>query len=130
MNQEGSQNSSPVNSHKELIVWQKGMTLVEEIYSLTKAFPPEERYGLASQMRRAAVSIPSNIAEGRSRNTRKDFIQFLHIALDSTNELETQLELASRLSLCQKADYNRVASLLLEVKKMQSKMLSSLKAKS
>lgn len=81
-------------------------------------------------MKRSAVSIPSNIAEGRSRSSRKDFAQFLYIALGSLNELETQLELTNRLSLSSKTDYNKIISLLIEVKKMLYKMISSLKAKS
>jgi len=95
---------------------------------LTASFPSDEKFGLISQIRRSAVSIPSNIAEGRSRNTRKDFIQFLHIALGSLAELETQLELSKNLSFGKKPYYNQVESLLGEVRKMLIKMISSLKA--
>ncbi|MBI2618035.1 four helix bundle protein [Candidatus Kaiserbacteria bacterium] len=119
-----------MTSYKELVVWQKAMTIAEKIYLLTSNFPPEEKFGLVSQIRRSAVSIPLNIAEGRGRSSRKDFAQFLHIALGSVNELETQLELSMRLSLSSKADYNEIIGLLLEVKKMLFKMISSLKAKS
>lgn len=119
-----------ITSYKELVVWQKAMTIAEKIYLLTSNFPPEEKFGLVSQIRRSAVSIPLNIAEGRGRSSRKDFAQFLHIALGSVNELETQLELSMRLSLSSKADYNEIIGLLLEVKKMLFKMISSLKAKS
>lgn len=78
-----------IQSHKDLVVWQKAIQLVTEVYELTKSFPKEELFGLTSQMRRAAVSIPSNIAEDRNRGSRKDFRQFLLIAFASANELET-----------------------------------------
>src|SRR3989344_2803565 len=104
-----------IRSYKDLLVWQKAMQLCERVYSVTSKFPNEKKFGLVSQIRRSAVSIPSNIAEGRGRTSRKDFIQFLHIALGSTNELETQLELAKRLMLGQKEDYNKVVGLLTEV---------------
>jgi len=78
-------------SFRELTVWQKSMQLAKSIYTLTKKLPPEERYGLASQMQRCAVSIPSNIAEGNKRSTAKDYVQFLRTASGSAAELETQL---------------------------------------
>ena len=77
--------------YRELIVWQKAMDLVVDIYSITKLLTREELYGLTSQLRRAVVSIPSNIAEGNSRNTTKEYFQFLNIALGSKAEIETQL---------------------------------------
>jgi four helix bundle protein len=82
---------------KSLIVWQKSMLLARETYEFTESFPQKERYGLADQMRRAAVSTPSNIAEGNRRSSRKDYAQFLHIAHGSLAELETQLLLARDL---------------------------------
>ena len=115
-------------SHKDLIVWQRSMELVVAVYELTEKFPKSEIYGIISQMRRAAVSIPSNIAEGRRRGSKKDFRQFLIIAYGSGAELETQIEIAKRLSFCEKLDYNKVDSLLVEVMKMLNKMLSSLKS--
>ncbi|MDO8624321.1 MAG: four helix bundle protein [bacterium] len=81
---------------RSLIVWQKAMLLADEIYRLTKSFPASEQYGLTSQMRRAAISIPSNIAEGSRRSTKRDYAHFLRIACGSTAEIETQLELAKR----------------------------------
>ena len=84
-------------THKNLEIWNTGINLVIEVYSVTKEFPKEEKYGLASQMRRAAVSIPSNIAEGAARKSDTEFIQFLYIALGSLNELETQTIIAHRL---------------------------------
>ena len=84
-------------SYKELRVWQKAIDLVIEIYRLCKFLPKEETYGLSDQMRRAAVSIPSNIAEGQARDSEKDFIRFLSIAQGSRAELETQLEICVQL---------------------------------
>ncbi len=83
-----------MNDFRQLIVWQKSMILAKEIYAYTRKLPREERYGLSSQLQRCGVSIPSNIAEGSKRGTRKDFSQFLRIASGSAAELETQLELA------------------------------------
>src|SRR3989344_5175961 len=123
-----TEDTHTISSYRQLIGWQKSVALATHIYSLTRNFPQEECYGLLSQMRRAAVSIPSNIAEGRSRNSRKDFIQFLHIALGSVAELETQLELSKNLSFGKKPYYNQVESLLGEVRKMLIKMISSIKA--
>ncbi len=117
-----------IHSYKDLIVWQKAMALVAEIYVLTKNFPKEEIYGLTSQMRRAAISIPSNIAEGRKRGTRKDFRQFLVIAYSSGAELETQIEISKKLPFGKNLDYATVSAVLLEIMKMLNKMLSSLKS--
>lgn len=86
-----------MKDYKELEVWKKGILLVLEIYEAAKAFPKEEIYALTDQIKRAAVSIPSNIAEGASRNTKKEFIQFLYIALASASELETQMIIAEKL---------------------------------
>ena len=87
----------PIGTHKDLEVWKKALELATHVYSLTSQFPKEELYGLTAQLRRSAVSIPSNIAEGAARHSRKEFIQFLHIASGSIAELETQLLLASRI---------------------------------
>ena len=86
-----------VKTHKDLDVWRKSMDFVTKLYKTTAVFPKEEMYGLSSQMRRAAVSIPSNIAEGAARKSNKEFIQFLHIALGSTVEIETQLIVSKNL---------------------------------
>lgn len=103
------------------------MDLVTEIYKLTEAFPRSEMYGLVSQMRRSAVSIPSNIAEGRRRGGRNEFRQFLIIAYSSGAELETQIEISKRLSLGRDLDYLNSDEILDEVMRMLNKMLSSLK---
>ena len=94
------QENSKAGGFKDLLVWQKGMALAKNIYGITQAFPDHERFGLVSQMRRAAVSIPSNLAEGQARHTTKEFIQFIYHAEGSLAELETQLILANDLSYC------------------------------
>ncbi len=86
-----------INGYRDLIVWQKSMSLVTEIYSITRNFPPVELYGLANQMRRSAISIPSNIAEGYGRNSTGDYKRFLQIAVGSLFELQTQVEIAFNL---------------------------------
>jgi four helix bundle protein len=91
-----------MKTHKDLQVWQKAMELVKEVYLITRAIPKEELYGLTSQMRRAAVSIPSNVAEGAARASKKEFIQFLYIALGSLSELETQWLLAKEMKMIKK----------------------------
>jgi len=88
------------SSFRDLEVWRESMTLVEEIYTLSKGFPSEERFGLTSQFRRAAVSIPSNIGEGARRKRRKAFLHHLDIAMGSQGEVDVQLELAMRLAFC------------------------------
>ena len=88
-------------THKDLDIWKNGMALVELIYILTKNFPQGEKFGLTSQLRRAAVSIPSNIAEGAARQSTKEYIHFLYISLGSLSELETQLLIAQRLGYIQ-----------------------------
>lgn len=87
-----------MKSYRDLIVWQKGMTLVVDIYKITKYFPDEEKFGLTSQIRRCVVSIPSNIAEGYGRNYTKDYVRFLQIARGSLFECQTQLEIAVNLN--------------------------------
>jgi four helix bundle protein len=106
------------NSYRDLIVWQKGMALVKRIYQITATFPVNERFGLVSQMRRAAVSIPSNIAEGQARHTTGEFIQFVSHAEGSVAELDTQLILAIELGYCTKSEVGDVFSLIVELQKM------------
>ena len=119
-----------LNSYNDLIVWQKSMDLVVEVYKLTENFPKSEMYGLISQMRRASVSIPSNIAEGRRRGSRKDFCRFLYNSFGSGSELETQIEVSKRLPFGKELAFSKVDSLLDEVMKMLSKMIQSLKTTS
>ena len=115
-----------IYSYRDLIVWQRAMELVVEVYGLTKLFPNSELYGMTSQMRRSAVSIPCNIAEGRRRGTRKDYKQFLIIAYGSGAELETQIEIAKRLNLTQNYDYKKIDSYILELMKMLNSMINKL----
>jgi four helix bundle protein len=89
---------SGVKTHKDLEIWQRGIAFVTEIYKVTKLFPREELYGLRAQMRRAAVSFPSNVAEGAARSSRREYVQFLYIALSSLSEIETQLMIAANLT--------------------------------
>ena len=117
-----------IHSHKDLIVWQKSIQLVVAVYELTEQYPKSELYGLTSQMRRASVSIPSNIAEGRRRGGKKEFEHFLLIAFASGAELETQIEISKLLSFSKDLDFTKVDGLLLEVMKMLNKMISNLKS--
>ena len=91
-----------VNNYRDLLVWQKAMSLVTEVYKITQSFPPSEVYGLTSQIRRSAVSIPSNIAEGYGRNSTADYKRFLQISVGSLFELQTQIEIASNLNYISK----------------------------
>lgn len=109
-------------NYKELTVWQRSVDLVQEVYTVTKLFPADERYCLIDQMRRAAISIPSNIAEGHSRKLKPDFSRFLRIAMSSCAELETQLIIANRLGYL---DNNALSKLTEETEAMQ-KMLNKL----
>lgn len=120
-------NKATINSYRDLIVWQKSMDLVVAIYGLTDKYPGSEIYGLTSQMRRSAVSIPSNIAEGRRRGSRNDFRQFIIIAYGSGAELETQIEISKRLSFGKNIDFTQADDLLNEIMRMLNKMLASLK---
>ncbi|OGF18690.1 hypothetical protein A3G56_00355 [Candidatus Falkowbacteria bacterium RIFCSPLOWO2_12_FULL_45_10] len=115
-----------IHGYKDLIVWQRSMELVVAVYQLTDDFPRQEIYGLISQMRRAAVSIPSNIAEGRRRGGKKEFRQFLLISYGSGAELETQIEIAKRLKFSDSLNFNKVDGLLSEVMKMLNKIICSL----
>ncbi|MEK7662309.1 MAG: four helix bundle protein [Patescibacteria group bacterium] len=115
-----------INSYKDLIVWQKSIELVVAVYELADTLPKEELYGITSQMKRAAISIPSNIAEGRKFGSKKEFTHFLSISYGSGAELETQLEIIKRLPFGKKLRYNKVDSLLSEVMKILNKILFSL----
>lgn len=94
-----------MGTHKDLHIWQDSIQLVEMVYKLTTSFPASELYGLCSQMRRASVSVPSNIAEGAARQGEKEFIQFLYVALGSLSELETQSIIAQRLNYIEDEDH-------------------------
>lgn len=112
-----------MQSFKDLIVWQKSMTLAKSVYDLSRKLPSEERHGIASQMQRSAVSIPSNIAEGSKRAGKKEFIRFLRIARGSAAELETQLLLTREVYT---VDVEEQISVLKEVQKMLEVLLKRL----
>lgn len=118
-----------LQSHKELIVWQKSMLLVKEIFLLTKRFPQSEQYGLVSQMRRSAVSIPSNIAEGYGRGSKKEYGHFISIAYGSGLELETQFIISKDLTLAKTEDFSKIEPLLEEVLKMLYALNSKLSSR-
>jgi len=113
-------------SYKKLKVWKKAMSLVEEVYNLTESLPKEERFGLSSQMRQAAVSIPSNIAEGRYRSSKKEFIRFLYNAFGSGGELETQIEVSKQLGYFSEDESRAVDEMLTEVMKMLNSMIGEM----
>ncbi len=113
-------------SYKDLIVWQKSIDLVDSIYQLTENFPKSEQYGLTNQMRRCAVSIPSNIAEGRKQSSKEEFRRCLRIAFGSGCELETQVIIAKRLSFSKDLNFATVDSLLNEVMRMLNGLIASL----
>jgi four helix bundle protein len=107
--------------HKELDVWKESMFLAKEVYFLTKSFPKDELYGITSQIRRASVSVPSNIAEGAARSSDKEFIQFLYISLGSLSELETQLLLSRDL------EFIRSLDILPKIESTKKKLLGLIK---
>lgn len=115
-----------MKTHKDLDVWKEAMTLVKWIYRLTVDFPKEETYGLVSQIRRAAVSIPSNIAEGAARNSNKEFIQFLYISLGSLAELETQLLLSRELRFLKNGE---IDGSIVRIRKMLLGLIKHLRGK-
>ena len=113
---------------QDLTVWQRAMELTEAVYSLTQTFPKDEIYGLTSQLRRASISIASNIAEGRGRATDRDFRQFLNIAQGSTYEVQTQLLLSRRLKIGDDKLRQSAESLCIETSKMLGAFIQSLKS--
>lgn len=117
---------SRVASYRDLQVWQKGMELAKVIYAITKPFPADEKFGLVSQMRRAAVSIPSNIAEGQARKSTAEFIRFISNAEGSVAELDTQLTLCLDLRFCSRANMEEALGLISELKKMLNALRRSL----
>jgi four helix bundle protein len=120
----------PVRDYKDLLVWQKAMALAELIYRLTRAFPSEEKFGLTAQMRRAAVSVPSNLAEGQARNTTGEFILFISHAEGSLAELDTQLRLSAKLGLCREDETQDTAAQVTELQKMLNALRGKLTTKS
>lgn len=115
-----------MTSHKELIVYQKSIDFVTKIYQVTQQFPKEEMFGLTNQIRRAAVSIPSNIAEGSARKHNKELIQFIYIALGSSTEIETQLLIAKNIKYITDETFNELNSSVVEISKMLIGLIRSL----
>ncbi|MEE0929279.1 MAG: four helix bundle protein [Acutalibacteraceae bacterium] len=111
---------------KDLIVWQKAIDLVKEVYSLTKQLPNEEKFDLSSQIRRAVISVPSNIAEGNSRNTKKEYINFLGIARGSISEVWTQLIICNELNYFTDKQIQKAVLLCEEISKMLNAMITKL----
>lgn len=118
------------NGYKGLIVWKKSIELVREIYGLVRLLPKEETYALSDQMRRAAVSIPSNIAEGYARKTTKEYLNFLSIAQGSNAELETQIILCEELEFIKKERLDRARELVTEIRRMLLKIQQKLSPQS
>ena len=119
---------SKIASYKDLIIWQKGMDLAEIVYQITGTFPKAELYSLTDQMRRAAVSVVSNIAEGKGRESRLEFLHFLAIAQGSVTELETQILLSIRLKYLSKDSADKALGLCDEIGRMLYSMRTKLKA--
>lgn len=115
-----------VTSHKDLLIWQRGMDLVETIYRITSKFPPSEEWGLTSQMRRAAVSVPSNIAEGYGRQATGEYRHHLSMGRGSLLELETQVVLCGRLKYLEAADADVLLAEIEEISKMLGSLISKI----
>ena len=118
-----------MKTHKDLEVWKNSIDLVTSVYEITKTFPKYELYGLTSQIRRSAVSIPSNIAEGAGRNHNKEFIQFLYIALGSLAELETQLIISNKIQFLNEEFLNEIINKLNLIRSQIAGLIKYLKSK-
>ena len=118
-----------LRNYKDLKVWQKAYKLCLSVYKITKVFPVEERYGLTSQMRRAAISIPSNIAEGYGRKTKKEYVQALYVGYGSNCELETQVLLAGDLGYIGNEELKGLQGEISEVERMLKSLINSLESK-
>ena len=116
-------------THRDLDVWRLAMELTVDTYRLTESLPKHEKYGLGAQIRRSAVSVASNIAEGAARQTKKEFVQFLYCALGSSAELETQLELINLIGYCDTSDLRPLSDKQARVSKMILGLIKSIKKK-
>ena len=121
--------TNTTRSYKDLVVWQKGIALAKLVYSLTRSFPTEERFGIVAQMRRAAVSIPSNVAEGQARHTTGEFIQAISHAEGSVAELDTQLILSIELKFCGSTAAEPIFTLVSEIRRMLNALRRKLAAR-
>jgi four helix bundle protein len=120
-------NNSGVKTFRDLLVWQKAMNLVTEIYRITRSFPKEEWYGLCLQIRRCAVSIPSNIAEGYGRNSTNDYVRFLQISIGSLFELQTQIEISLNLEYMEKDVYDTLFESTREIERMLVSLINKVR---
>ncbi|MBE9595056.1 MAG: four helix bundle protein [Proteobacteria bacterium] len=118
-----------MKTYRDLQVWQKSMTLVTETYKISKGFPKDEVYGLTSQMRRCAISIPSNMAEGYGRNSTKEYLYFLRIATGSLYELQTQMEISMNLYYLNRDEFDKLYELSREIERMLSSLIRKLSSK-
>jgi four helix bundle protein len=116
-----------VKTFRDLVIWQKSMNLVTQIYDITKRFPKDEKYGLTLQIRRCAVSIPSNIAEGYGRKSTQDYLRFLQISISSLYELQTQIEIGLNLKYLSNEDFDKVYELSREVERMISSLCKKIR---
>ncbi|NJD21781.1 MAG: four helix bundle protein, partial [Melioribacter sp.] len=116
-----------MKTYNELIVWQKAVEFVTSIYKITKNFSKDELYGLTNQLRRASVSIPSNIAEGFGRNSKNDFKRFLQISIGSVFEVQTQLQIAKNLDFISEEDFNKIYNATREIEAMLSSLIRKIK---
>ncbi|MEA2038500.1 MAG: four helix bundle protein [Thermodesulfobacteriota bacterium] len=124
-----AQRGDMVKTYRDLVVWQKSMVLVTEVYEISKEFPKDELYGLTSQIRRCAISLPSNIAEGYGRNSTNDYIHFLRIASGSLYELQTQMEISLNLQYIDRREFESLYELSREIERMLSSLIRKLREK-
>jgi four helix bundle protein len=120
---------APVGSFEDLVVWQRAMAFVSEVYRISRAFPSDEKFGLTSQIRRAAVSVPSNIAEGHQRHTTREYILGVSNAEGSLGEVQTQLHIAARLKYCDTDTVNAALHEADEIRRMLNALRRSLNAR-
>jgi four helix bundle protein len=121
--------NTKTRSYKDLVVWQKGIELAKLAYRLTQSFPPEEKFGLTAQMRRAAISIPSNIAKGQARHTTGEFVQFISHAEGSVAELDTSLILSIELGFCREPAAGPAFEIIAELRRMLNVLRRKLAAR-
>lgn len=116
-----------MSNFRDLLVWQKSMIFVTKIYNTTKKFPKEEQFGITSQIRRSAISIPSNISEGLGRNSNKDYLRFLNIAIGSLFELQTQLEISKNIEYLTEEEFNTLYENSREIERMLISFVNKIK---
>ena len=118
-----------VKTYRDLLIWQKSMILVTKVYNTSKKFPNDEAYGLTSQIRRCAISIPSNLAEGYGRNSTNEYVRFLRIATGSLYELQTQMEISFNLHYIDRSEFDELYEQSREIERMLSSLIRKLKSK-